>query len=45
MICGVLKLFTKASVKKAQNKPATQLVEVTGCIKRLNTTIEVKELS
>ena len=43
--CGVLKLFSKASVKKAQNKPATQLVEVTSCIERLNATIEAKELS
>ncbi len=36
---------SKASVKKAQNKPSTQLIKVTSCLERSNTTIKAKELS
>jgi len=41
----VVKLLCKASVKKAQNGPSTQLIEATSCVEWSNTTIKAKELS
>jgi hypothetical protein len=41
--CGVVKLLFKASVKKAQNEPSTQLIEATSCVERWNATIKAKE--
>ena len=35
----------KASVQKAQNRPSTQLIKVTNCVKSSNATIEAEELS
>ena len=43
--CGNVKLLSKASVQKAQNRPSTQLIAETSCIEKLNTTITAKELS
>jgi hypothetical protein len=43
--CGVVKLLFKASVKKAQHGPSTQLIEATSCVERSNATIKAKELS
>ena len=37
--CGIVKLLFKASVKKAQNGPSTQLIEATSCIEWSNDTI------
>jgi len=45
MSCGIVKLLFKASVKKAQNKPSTQLIEATSCVERSNTTIKAEEHS
>jgi hypothetical protein len=42
--CGVVILF-EASVQKARNGPATQLIEVTSCIERWNVAIKAKEHS
>jgi hypothetical protein len=42
--CGIVKLLFEASVKKARNRPSTQLIEATSCIERSNTTIKAKEL-
>jgi hypothetical protein len=39
------KLLFEASIQKAQNRPSTQLIKATSCVKRLNTTIKAKELS
>jgi hypothetical protein len=43
--CGVVKLLSKASVQKAQNRLSTQLIEGTSCVDRLNTTMKAEELS
>jgi hypothetical protein len=45
--CGVVKLLIKASVKKTQNGPSTQLIEATttSCDERLNITIKAEERS
>ena len=40
--CGVVILF-EASVQKARNGPATQLIEATSCIERWNIAIKAKE--
>ena len=43
--CGVVKLLSKASVQKAQNRLSTQLIKGTSCVDRLNTTMKAEELS
>ncbi len=43
MSCGIVKLLFKDSVKKAQNGPSTQLIEVTSCVERSNATIKAEE--
>jgi hypothetical protein len=42
LICGVVKSLIEASVKKAQNRPSTQLIEATSCVEWWNTTIKAK---
>jgi len=37
--CGIVKSLFKASVKKAQNGPSTQLIELTSCVESSNATI------
>jgi hypothetical protein len=34
MRCGVVKSLFEASIKKAQNRPSTQLIEATSCVER-----------
>jgi hypothetical protein len=41
--CGVVKLLFEASIKKAQNRPSTQLIEATSCVERSNATIKAKK--
>jgi hypothetical protein len=41
--CGAVKLFFEPSVKKAQNRPSTQLIEETSFVERSNTTIKAKD--
>jgi hypothetical protein len=43
--CGVVKSLFKASIKKAQNGPSTQLIEAPSCIERSNATIKAEELT
>jgi hypothetical protein len=40
-----MKSLFEASIQKAQNKPYTQLIEVTSCVERLNAMIKAKEHS
>jgi hypothetical protein len=41
--CGVVKLLFKASVKKAQKGPSTQLINVNRCVERSNAMIKAEE--
>jgi hypothetical protein len=43
--CGVAKSLSKARVKKAPNRPSTQIIEATSCIEMLIIMIKAKELS
>jgi hypothetical protein len=43
--CGVVKLLSKASIQKAQNRSSTQLIKATSCLDRSNTMVKAKELS
>jgi hypothetical protein len=43
--CGVVKLLFEASVQKARNGPSTQLIKVTICVERSNTTIKAEKHS
>ncbi len=43
--CGVVKLLSEASVKKARRWPSTQLIKATSCVEMLNVTTKAKELS
>jgi hypothetical protein len=43
--CGVVKSLFEASLKKARNRPSTQLIEATSCAERWNATIKAKELT
>jgi hypothetical protein len=40
--CGVVKSLFKASVKKAQNEPSTQLIEEMSCIERATPRLKPK---
>jgi hypothetical protein len=42
---GIVKLLSKASIQKAQNKPSNQIIEVTSCVNRLDATIGAEDLS
>jgi hypothetical protein len=41
--CGIVEIAFKASIKKAQNGPFTQLIEATSCVERSNATIKAEE--
>jgi hypothetical protein len=43
--CGVVQLFSKASIQKAQNRPSDQLIKATSCVEKSHTTIGAEELS
>ena len=43
--CGVVNRCFKARIQKAQNRPSTQLIEATSCVKRSNATIQAEEFS
>ena len=42
-VVALWKSLFKASVKKAQNGPSTQLIEVTNCVERSNAKMKNKE--
>jgi hypothetical protein len=41
--CGIVKSLFEASIKKARNKPSTQLIKETSYVESSNTTIKAKE--
>ena len=43
--CGVVKLLSEASVRKARNGPCNQLIKATSCVKMSNATIKAEKLS
>jgi hypothetical protein len=43
--CCVVKLLFEASIQKAQNRPATQLIKATSCVERSDATIGAEDLS
>jgi hypothetical protein len=44
-VVALWKSLSEASVKKAQNRPSTQLIEATSCVERLNATMKAEELT
>jgi len=42
-VVALWKSLFKASIKKAQNGPSTQLIEATSCVKRLIAMIKAEE--
>jgi len=44
-VVALWKSLFEASVQKARNKPSTQLIEATGCVKMWNITVKAEEHS
>jgi len=44
-VVALWKSLSEASVKKARNKPSTQLIEATSCVERSNATRKAEELT
>jgi hypothetical protein len=44
-VVALWKSLFKASIQKAQNRPSTQLIEATSCVKRSNARIKAEEQS